>query len=124
MTLQAPLISTRLLQPGDSVGYGASWVASKPTRMGVVALGYGDGYPRHAGTGTPAAIHGQRIQLIGRVSMDMLAVDLSAAPAARHGDLVELWGTTVPVDDVADHAGTIGYELLTGVTARVPRRWC
>jgi len=124
MTLQAPLISTRLLQPGDSVGYGASWVANKPTRMGIVALGYGDGYPRHAGTGTPAAIHGQRIRLIGRVSMDMLAVDLSAAPAARVGDPVELWGVTVPVDDVAGHAGTIGYELLTGVTARVPRRWC
>jgi alanine racemase len=124
MTLQAPLMSTRLLQPGDSVGYGASWVAQQPTLMGMVALGYGDGYPRHAGTGTPAAVRGQRIQLIGRVSMDMLAVDLSAAPEACAGDLVELWGPTVPVDDVADHAGTIGYELLTGVTARVPRRWC
>lgn len=89
--------------------------------MGMVAIGYGDGYPRHAGTGTPAAIRGKRIRLLGRVSMDMLAVDLTGAPEAREGDPVELWGTTVSVDEVASCAGTIGYELLTGVTARVPR---
>ena len=123
MTLQAPLISTRLLQAGDSVGYGADWVAGQPTRMGIVALGYGDGYPRHAGTGTPAAVRGNRIRLIGRVSMDMLAVDLSSAPDAQVGDPVELWGALVPVDEVAACCGTIGYELLTGVTARVPRHW-
>jgi alanine racemase len=121
MTLQAPLIATRTLQPGESVGYGASWTAERETPMGMVAIGYGDGYPRHAGTGTPAAINGQRVRLLGRVSMDMLAVDLSQAPDAREGDIVELWGPTVSVDEVANHAGTIGYELLTGVTARVPR---
>lgn len=121
MRLEAPLMATRWLKPGDSVGYGAVWTATVETRMGMVAVGYGDGYPRHAGTGTPAAVGGQRISLIGRVSMDMLAVDLSAAPDARTGDAVELWGDTVPIDEVAGHAGTISYELMTGVTARVPR---
>ena len=121
MTLQAPLIATRTVQPGESVGYGASWTADRATPMGMVAIGYGDGYPRHAGTGTPAAINGQRVRLLGRVSMDMLALDLSQAPYARAGDTVELWGPNVSVDEVANHAGTIGYELLTGVTARVPR---
>ncbi len=121
MTLEAPLIATRAVRAGESVGYGAGWVADRDTLMGMVAIGYGDGYPRHAGTDTPAAINGQRIRLLGRVSMDMLAVDLSAAPEAREGDKVELWGSTVSVDEVATCAGTIGYELLTGVTARVPR---
>ena len=121
MTLQAPLITTRVVRAGESIGYGASWTASQDTRMGMVAIGYADGYPRHAGTGTPAAVRGQRIHLLGRVSMDMLAVDLSAVPEAREGDLVELWGKTVSVDEVAGYAGTIGYELLTGVTSRVPR---
>lgn len=121
MTLEAPLIATRTVRAGESVGYGASWTAQRDTLMGMVAIGYGDGYPRHAGTDTPAAINGQRIRLLGRVSMDMLAVDLSEAPEAREGDKVELWGGTVSVDEVATCAGTIGYELLTGVTARVPR---
>lgn len=121
MTLEAPLIATRTLKAGDRVGYGGSWVAERDTRMGMVAVGYGDGYPRHAGTDTPAAVRGRRIRLIGRVSMDMLAVDLSSVPEARDGDTVELWGPQVSVDEVAAHAGTIGYELLTGVTARVPR---
>lgn len=121
MTLEAPLITTRVVKAGESVGYGAGWVAQRDTRMGMVAIGYGDGYPRHAGTNTPAAVGGCRIRLIGRVSMDMLAVDLSNAPNAREGDLVELWGRTVGVDEVASCAGTISYELLTGVTSRVPR---
>ncbi|MDO6441190.1 MULTISPECIES: alanine racemase [unclassified Marinobacter] len=121
MTLEAPLITTRTVRAGESVGYGAAWVAERDTLMGMVAIGYGDGYPRHAGTGTPAAIGGRRIRLIGRVSMDMLAVDLSNVPEAREGDLVELWGRTVGVDEVASCAGTISYELLTGITSRVPR---
>lgn len=121
MTLESELTAVRWLNPGDAVGYGETWRAEQPTRMGIVAVGYGDGYPRHAGTGTPAAINGQRVRLIGRVSMDMLAVDLTGAPNASPGDRVELWGAEVPVDEVARHAGTIGYELLTGVTARVPR---
>ncbi len=123
MSLEAPLISTRMVPAGESVGYGASWVADRDTRMGMVAIGYGDGYPRHAGTNTPAAINGQRIRLIGRVSMDMLAVDLTGAPGAKEGDTVELWGSTVGVDEVAACAGTISYELLTGITGRVPRQY-
>ncbi|HTN32417.1 MAG TPA: alanine racemase [Marinobacter sp.] len=123
MSLEAPIITTRVVYAGESVGYGACWVAGQDTLMGMVAIGYGDGYPRHAGTDTPAAINGQRIRLIGRVSMDMLAVDLSNAPKAQEGDMVELWGRTVGVDEVAACAGTISYELLTGVTARVPREY-
>ncbi len=124
MTLEAPLITTRVVRPGESIGYGATWIADSETRMGMVAIGYGDGYPRHAGTGTPAAVRGKRVRLLGRVSMDMLAVDLGQAPDAQVGDMVELWGNTVSVDEVAVCAGTIGYELLTGVTARVPRVCC
>lgn len=121
MSLESELIAVRTLKPGERVGYGETWTAQEETPMGIVAIGYGDGYPRHAGTGTPAAVNGRRVRLIGRVSMDMLALDLSAVPEARPGDPVELWGNTVSVDEVARHAGTIGYELLTGVTARVPR---
>jgi len=123
MTLEAPLVSTRIVKAGEAVGYGSSWVAKQDTPMGMVAIGYGDGYPRHAGTDTPAALDGRRIRLIGRVSMDMLAVDLTNAPDARPGDTVELWGETVGVDEVAACAGTISYELMTGVTARVPRKY-
>lgn len=123
MSLEAPLISTRMVPAGESVGYGAGWVADRDTRMGMVAIGYGDGYPRHAGTNTPAAINGQRIRLIGRVSMDMLAVDLTNAPDSKEGDTVELWGRTVGVDEVATCAGTISYELMTGITRRVPRQY-
>lgn len=121
MTLEAQLTAVRTLKPGESVGYGCSWTAERETRMGIVAIGYGDGYPRHAGTGTPAWVAGNRIRLIGRVSMDMLAVDLTDAPDASAGDTVELWGRHVSVDEVAQRAGTIAYELLTGITARVPR---
>ncbi|PAV27276.1 alanine racemase [Tamilnaduibacter salinus] len=121
MTLESRLIAVRTLQPGETVGYGGTWTAERPTRMGVVSIGYGDGYPRHAPNGTPAAVNGVRVPTIGRVSMDMMALDLSAVPDAEAGDPVELWGAHVPVDEVADWAGTIGYELLTGVTARVPR---
>lgn len=123
MSLEAPLISTRMVPAGESVGYGAGWVADRDIRMGMVAIGYGDGYPRHAGTNTPAAINGQRIRLIGRVSMDMLAVDLTNAPDSKEGDTVELWGRTVGVDEVATCAGTISYELMTGITGRVPRQY-
>jgi len=123
MTLEAPLMSTRVVKAGEAVGYGSAWVAEQDTLMGMVAIGYGDGYPRHAGTDTPAAVAGRRIRLIGRVSMDMLAVDLTNAPHARPGDMVELWGPTVGVDEVASCAGTISYELMTGITARVPREY-
>ncbi|MBW0148786.1 alanine racemase [Marinobacter arenosus] len=123
MSLEAPLISIRTVRAGETVGYGAGFLVDRDIRMGMVAVGYGDGYPRHAGTDTPAAVNGQRIRLIGRVSMDMLAVDLTNAPDAKEGDPVELWGQTVGVDEVATCAGTISYELLTGITARVPREY-
>lgn len=121
MTLESRLIATRELTPGDAVGYGETWRATRPTRMGMVCIGYGDGYPRHAVHGTPVWIRGTRVPLIGRVSMDMLAVDLGEVPEAAVGDAVELWGEHIPVDEVAACAGTISYELLTGVTRRVPR---
>jgi alanine racemase len=123
MSLTAQLIAVREVAVGESVGYGASWVAERPSRIGTVSCGYADGYPRHAPSGTPLLVNGQRAPLVGRVSMDMLAVDLSDLPQAQIGDAVELWGTQLPVDEVAQAAGTIGYELLTKVTARVPRRY-
>jgi alanine racemase len=105
------------------VGYGASWVAARPSRIGTVSCGYADGYPRHAPSGTPLLVRGQRVPLVGRVSMDMLAVDLSDLPEAQVGDAVQVWGAQLPVDEVANAADTIGYELLSKVTQRVPRRY-
>jgi len=123
MTLSAQLIAVREVPAGETVGYGAAWQAARPTRIGTVSCGYADGYPRNAPAGTPLAIRGQRAPLAGRVSMDMLTVDLSERPEARVGDPVELWGSAVPVDEVARACGTIGYELLTRLSARVPRRY-
>ncbi|WP_339486814.1 alanine racemase [Pseudomonas sp. EL_65y_Pfl2_R95] len=123
MTLTAQLIALRHVAAGESVGYGASWVASRDSVIGTVSCGYADGYPRHAPVGTPVVINGQRVPLIGRVSMDMLTVDLTDSAGAGVGDSVELWGNQLPVDEVAQAAGTIGYELLTKVTSRVPRRY-
>lgn len=121
MTLESRLIAIRSLPPGEAVGYGETWRAERPTIMGMVCVGYGDGYPRHARNGTPVGIRGARAPLIGRVSMDMLAVDLTDVPGASIGDPVELWGRNIAIDEVAACAGTISYELLTGVTRRVPR---
>ena len=123
MTLSAQLIAVREVAVGESVGYGAGWVAERPSRIGTVSCGYADGYPRHAPSGTPLYVGGRRAALAGRVSMDMLSVDLTDLPEAAVGDAVELWGANLPVDEVAHAAGTIGYELLTKVTARVPRRY-
>ncbi|SFR74111.1 alanine racemase [Marinobacter daqiaonensis] len=121
MTLESRLIAVRELAVGEAVGYGEAWRATSPTVMGMVCIGYGDGYPRHAGNGTPVRVRGTRVPLIGRVSMDMLAVDLTEIPGAAAGDPVELWGPHIGIDEVAARAGTISYELLTGVTGRVPR---
>jgi alanine racemase len=123
MSLMAELIAVREISSGESVGYGASWVAARPSRIGTVSCGYADGYPRHAPSGTPLLVRGQRVPLVGRVSMDMLAVDLSDLPEAQVGDAVQVWGAQLPVDEVANAAGTIGYELLSKVTQRVPRRY-
>jgi len=124
MTLRAQLIGIQKVRAGEGVGYGHTFVAPKDMRIGVVACGYADGYPRHAPTGTPVGIDGTRATLVGRVSMDMITVDLSDHPQAQVGDVVVLWGDGGPTaDDVAQCAGTISYELLTAVTARVPRRF-
>lgn len=119
MTVQAPIIATQPLAPGSTVGYGATWTADAPGRVGIVAMGYADGYPRHAPSGTPVLVNGELCPLIGRVSMDMLAVDLSGVPAAQVGDRVTLWGEGLPVERVARAAGTISYELLTRVADRL-----
>ena len=123
MSLTAQLIACREIAAGETVGYGNTWRAERASRIGTVSCGYADGYPRHAPTGTPVVILGQRVPVVGRVSMDMLMVDLTDLPQAVQGDAVELWGAQLPVDEVAQAAGTIGYELLSKVTARVPRRY-
>ncbi len=125
MTLESELIAVRELAAGDAVGYGGSFVAERGMRIGVVACGYGDGYPRHAPTGTPVQIAGQRTRTVGRVSMDKISVDLSGLPSTVGvGDTVTLWGGEgamyLPADDVATAAGTVAYELFCGLTARVP----
>ncbi|RIK95849.1 MAG: alanine racemase [Burkholderiales bacterium] len=122
MTLGSKLIAVQSVAPGEAVGYGSTFRAQRPMRIGIVACGYADGYPRHAPTGTPIAVDGRRTQTVGRVSMDMLAVDLGALPQAAPGAPVELWGDIVPIDEVASAAGTIGYELMCAVAPRVPRR--
>ena len=119
MTFRTRLISIKQVDAGTPVGYGGDWVCPHPTRLGVAAVGYGDGYPRLARSGTPVLIHGQQVPLIGRVSMDMITVDLNDCPAARIGDLVTLWGEGLPVETIASQAGTIPYDLLCGVTRRV-----
>jgi alanine racemase len=120
MRLESRLIGVQSLLPGDTVGYGGTFVARRPMRIGVVACGYADGYPRSAGTGTPVWVNGHRARLVGRVSMDMLTVDLGGDESAGPGSPVELWGEHVPVDEVAHAAGTIGYELMCRVAPRVP----
>lgn len=120
MTLSSELISVRDIKAGDAVGYGATFRADRAMRIGTVACGYADGYPRHAATGTPILVEGQRTRTLGRVSMDMLSVDLSDLPEAREGSRVVLWGEGMPIDEVASAAGTISYELLCALAPRVP----
>jgi len=119
MTLASELIAVRTLQPGDRVGYGGAFVADRPMPIGVVACGYADGYPRHAPTGTPVLVNGRRTRTIGRVSMDMLTVELAGLPEAGVGEPVTLWGEGLSCDEVAAAAGTVSYELLCGLTPRV-----
>lgn len=118
MTLCARLIAVRDLPAGETVGYGGAWTAPAATRIGIVGIGYGDGYPRHTAPGTPVLVNGARCPLVGRVSMDMLAVDLGGQTAAV-GDPVVLWGDGLPVEEIAKAAGTIPWTLLCGVTDRV-----
>jgi alanine racemase len=120
MTLESALISVRDLAPGEPVGYGGRFVCERPTRVGVAAIGYADGYPRHAPDGTPVAVKGRMTRIIGRVSMDLITLDLTGIEDAAIGDPVELWGATVSVNAVAQASGTISYQLFTGISRRVP----
>ena len=120
MTLQSSIIALQTLKPGDSVGYGGAFAADQHMRIGVVACGYADGYPRHAPSGTPILVNGRRTRTVGRVSMDMLCVDLSHLPDAGVGSVVVLWGEGMPVEEVAAAAGTVSYELLCALATRVP----
>jgi alanine racemase len=120
MTLESKLISVQFVRKGEGVGYGARYIAERDMKIGIVACGYADGYPRHADTGTPILIDGQLTRTLGRVSMDMLNVDLTPVPTAHVGSPVTLWGVGLPVELVAAAAGTISYELLTALAPRVP----
>lgn len=120
MTLASRILAVQELKAGDSVGYGSTFVAATAMRIGVVACGYADGYPRHAPTGTPLLVAGQRTRTVGRVAMDLLCCDLSGLPAAGAGDPVVLWGEGIPADEVAAAAGTVSYELLCALAPRVP----
>lgn len=120
MTLGSEIIAVQNLKPGETVGYGSTYRASGPQRIGVVACGYADGYPRIAPHGTPVLVDGIRTGTVGRVSMDMLTVDLTPCPQAGIGTPVELWGRDIKIDDVATCVGTVGYELMCAVAPRVP----
>ena len=120
MTLSSRIIATQTLDAGANVGYGATFAAPGRMRIGVVACGYADGYPRHAPSGTPMLVEGARTRLVGRVSMDMMCVDLTELPQAGVGSEVVLWGQGLPVEEVAAAAGTVSYELLCALAPRVP----
>lgn len=123
MTLQSTIIGLKQINTGESVGYGEKWQASKPSIIATIAIGYADGYPRNAKAGTPVFISGQLAPLAGRVSMDMITVDVTDIDTVELGDLVELWGENLPIETVAMHMDTINYELLTRVSARVPKKY-
>ena len=119
MTFSTRLIAINRLRQGEAVGYGGTWICPEKMDVGVAAVGYGDGYPRHAPSGTPVLVNGREASLIGRVSMDMITLDLRQHPEARIGDSVVLWGEGLPVECIAQAAGAISYTLLCGITARV-----
>ncbi len=119
MTMQSSLIAIREIEAGETVGYGAAWQATQKTTIGVIAIGYGDGYPRHAQNGTPVLINGRRVPLVGRVSMDMITVDLGEQSTDSIGDIVILWGEGLPIEEIASCATTIPYEILCNITRRV-----
>ena len=122
MSLVSKIIAIQDIKKGQAVGYGNNFIAKEDMRIGIVACGYGDGYPRHAKTGTPIFVHNKTTKTVGRVSMDMLYVDLSKIEKAAIGSKVEMWGNHISVDEVAKNSGTVGYELLCNVSAssRVP----
>jgi len=126
MTLSTQIISVQTLKAGDTIGYGSRFTAQGPLTIGIAAVGYADGYPRHCDSGTPVLVNGVRTHMVGRVSMDMITVDLTNVPDAKFGSEVTLWGKSaktgavLPIDEVAKAAGTIGYELMCAVAQRVP----
>jgi alanine racemase len=119
MTLQTQIIAVNHYKKGDSIGYGGTWTCPQDMTVGVAAIGYGDGYPRHADSGTPVLVNERRAQLVGRVSMDMICIDLRKVPGAQVGDPVILWGEGLPIEEIARSASTISYELFCGITQRV-----
>ena len=119
MTLSSHLVSVKRLKQGDTIGYGGTYVCEKNMTVGIIAVGYGDGYPRHAKNGTPVLVNNKRSRVLGRVSMDMICVDISEQAGAKINDPVVLWGEGLAVEEVAEYADTIAYELLCGVTNRV-----
>jgi alanine racemase len=119
MTLAAKLVSIKTIRKGESIGYAATWRCPQDMPIGVAAIGYGDGYPRNVGAGTPVLVNGVRAPIVGRVSMDLITIDLRGAPQAQVGDRVTLWGRGLPVEDIAARAGTISYDLTCGITKRV-----
>ena len=123
MTLKSHLIAVREVKAGESVGYGGIWTSERDTKVGVIAIGYGDGYPRTAPNGTPVLVNGRKVPIAGRVSMDMLTVDLGPNANDCVGDEAILWGAELPVEEVAKHIGTIAYELVTKLTPRVEMQY-
>ncbi len=119
LTLCSKLLAIKNIKAGDAVGYGGVWVCPRPMKLGVIAIGYGDGYPRGAMSDTPVLVNGCRAPLVGRVSMDMITVDLNHCQSAKPGDPVVLWGEDLPVEEIARHASTIPYTLMCGITQRV-----
>ena len=120
MTLSSEIIAVQNLKPGDTVGYNCRYSARQEQRIGIVACGYADGYPRAAPDGTPVLVDGIRTQIVGKVSMDMITVDLTPCPQAGIGTPVELWGQEIKIDDVASRCGSVGYELMCALAPRVP----
>ena len=119
MTLSTRLIAVNRVRKGERIGYSATWECPEDMPVGVAAIGYGDGYPRHAPAGTPVLLNGRRAHIIGRVSMDLMTIDLRSQPDAKPGDPVVLWGEGLPVETIGASAGTIGYELVCSITRRV-----
>jgi alanine racemase len=121
MTLSSAIMAIQDIGQGEKVGYRGAWVCPQAMRIGIVAVGYGDGYPWHARTGTPVLVNNNRVPLVGCVSMDMIMVDLRTQPDAKIGDPVTLWGQGLPIEEIAVCAETIPYELTCKVTGRLPR---
>lgn len=123
MTLLAPVIAVREVKKGESVGYGGQWLADRDTRIAVLSIGYGDGYPREMPCGSPVLIDGRRRGIVGRVSMDMICVELEPDDSVKPGAMATMWGARLPVEEIADCAGTIPYTLISGLTSRVKRKY-